>query len=109
LAAGVDQWNFVSALGQPLLPDAGKFAVLVDGKPFPITMVSFKRRQLYAPLARYDLRINNNLYLQLASPVVSNQTVQVVNPDASLWPPTTRFTATADPLRFNPAIHVNQV
>jgi len=84
LAAGVDQWNFVSALGQPMFPGATEFAVLVNGRAVPITAVSFKRRPLYAPLARYDLRINNNLYLQLASPIADNQTVQVVNPDASL-------------------------
>jgi len=109
LAAGVGQWDFVSALGLPMLPASAKFVVLVDGKPDLVSAVSFKRRPLYAPLASYDLRINNDLYLQLASPVASNQTVQVLNPDASLWSPTMRFRATADPLRFNPAIHVNQV
>ena len=85
LAAGVGQWDFVSALGLPMLPASAKFMVLVDGKPDLVSAVSFKRRPLYAPLASYDLRINNDLYLQLASPVASNQTVQVLNPDASLW------------------------
>jgi len=109
LASGVGQWNFVGAQGQPMLPGASEFVVLVNGKTVPVAAVGFKRRPLYAPLASYDLRIDNNLYLQLATPIADNQTVQVLNPDASLWPPLMRFTARANPLRFSPAIHVNQV
>jgi glycosyl hydrolase family 9/cellulase-like Ig domain-containing protein len=109
LSEGVGQWNFVSAQGQPDFPSPAEFVVLVDGKTVPVSVVAFKRRPLYAPLASYDLRIDNDLYLRLATPVADNQTVQVMNPDVSLWVPTTKFTAIADPLRYNPAIHVNQV
>lgn len=109
LAAGVDQWSFVSALGLPAFPSAQEFVVMVNGNPVPISAVAFKRRPLYAPLANYDLRINNDLYLLLGKPISTGQTVRVLNPDASLWPPTMQFTATANPLCFNPAIHVNQV
>ena len=109
LAAGVGQWNFVSAQGPPTLPWPGEFVVLANGRPVRVKAVAFKRRPLYAPLANYDLRIENDLYLQLASPVAEGQTVQVLNPDASLWIPTMRFTGTMNPLRFNPAIHINQV
>lgn len=109
LTAGVDQWNFVTALGQPMFPSPAKFLVLTNGTPVPIAGVGFRRRPLYAPLASYDLRIDNILYLQLAAPLADDQTVQVLNPDASLWPATTRFTASAAPRRFSPAIHVNQV
>ncbi|HWW03065.1 MAG TPA: glycoside hydrolase family 9 protein [Candidatus Acidoferrum sp.] len=109
LAAAVGQWNFVGALGLPNFPRSAEFVVLVNGKMVPVSAVGFKRRPLYAPLTSYDLRIDNNLYLQLAAPIADNQTAQVVNPDASLWAPTMRFMATANPLRYNPAIHVNQV
>src|SRR5205085_5351566 len=34
--------------------------------------------------------------------------IKVTNPNGSLWNASTTFTATVDPLRFNPAIHVNQ-
>src|SRR5204862_4906453 len=68
----------------------------------------FKRRPLYAPLNNYDLRIDNCLYLQLASPVADNVPVQVTNPSGSLWKSNTLFVATTDPLRYSPAIHVNQ-
>src|SRR5205085_10920177 len=30
------------------------------------------------------------------------------NPSGKLWPASMRFTAKADPLRWNPAVHVNQ-
>src|SRR5258705_321590 len=66
LAAGVDKWNFVGAPGLPQFPNASEFVVLADGKTVPIITIAFKRRPLYAPLANYDLRIENDLYLQLA-------------------------------------------
>src|SRR6267142_2450981 len=47
LAAGVDQWNFVSALGLPMFPGAAKFVVLVNSNPVPVSAVAFKRRPLY--------------------------------------------------------------
>lgn len=108
LAAGVGQWNFATTGGQPQLPAAAEFVVLVNDKPDAVTGIGFKRRPLFAPLNNYDLRIDNYLYLQLASPIADNQSVQVVNPDTTLWAPTLQFRATSDPLRFNPAIHVNQ-
>ena len=89
-------------------PSASSFTVTVNGQSVAVQAVGFKRRPLYAPLANYDLRIENDLYLQLASPVSDNQTVQVANPNGSLWSSGTTFSATVDPLRFNPAIHVNQ-
>ena len=110
LVADVGQWNFVNGMGQPSnLPNSQRFVVLVNSNPVPVTAVGFKRRPLYAPLSHYDLRVDNWLYLQLGTPIADNQTVQVTNPDASLWAPTMQFVAKADPLRFNPAIHVNQV
>src|SRR5579859_162621 len=110
LAQSVQQWNFVSGLGlADNMPGPQEFVVLVNGTPDAVTAVGFKRRPLYAPLADYDLRIDNLLYLQLATPIADNQTVVVRNPDASLWTPTMQFTASAGPLRYNPAIHVNQV
>jgi Glycosyl hydrolase family 9/Cellulase N-terminal ig-like domain len=44
----------------------------------------------------------------LATPIADNQTVQVVNTDGTLWSSNMQFVANANPLRFNPAIHVNQ-
>ena len=89
-------------------PSAGSFTVTVNGQAVSVQAVGFKRRPLYAPLANYDLRIENDLYLQLVSPISDNQTVQVANPNGSLWNSGATFSATADPLRFNPAIHVNE-
>ena len=106
--ANPDRWNFAGPPGRPNLPSPSEFVVLVDGKAVPVAAVGFKRRPLYAPLAAYDLRIDNFLYLQLTTPILNHQTVQVMNPEARLWPPTMRFGGSADPLRFNPAIHVNQ-
>ena len=108
--AVVDTWSFVDSTGMILsaLPTASQFTVTVNGQTIAVTAVGFKRRALYAPLNNYDLRIQNSIYLQLASPIADNQSVSVSNPGSSLWPSTMQFTATADPLRYAPAIHVNQ-
>jgi hypothetical protein len=105
--APVTQWNFVNN-GNFTAPSVSAFNVTVNGQTVAVTGVGFKRRPLYAPIETYDLRIENSLYLQLASPVSDNQTVQVRNPDTTLWPATMQYSATVNPLRFSPAIHVNQ-
>jgi hypothetical protein len=101
-------WNFVNASAQITTPATTSFAVVVDGKAVSVQAVGFKRRVLYAPLVVYDLRVENSLYLQLASPVADGQLVQVTNPDNSLWSASTVFSALCDTQRYSPAIHVNQ-
>lgn len=101
-------WDFVDANSRFTAPPAGAFQVTVDGQPVTVTSVGFKRRPLYAPLAGWDLRVGNYLYLRVGTPIAENQTVEVKNSDASLWPASMTFSAKADPLRLSPAIHVNQ-
>jgi len=105
--APVSSWNWVNN-HQLSAPPSSAFAVTVNGKPVAVTAVGFKRSPLAAPLANYDLRIENCLYLELGTPVADNEAVAVTNPDGALWPASMQFTATADPLRYAPAIHVNQ-
>jgi hypothetical protein len=106
--APVSQWDFVNGSGQACLPQAGKFEVVSDGQPIGIRRMGFKRRVLYAPLRRRDLRIGNYLYLELAEAVGDNQTVEVRNPSHDLWPATLQFSATNAALRYSPVLHVNQ-
>jgi hypothetical protein len=105
--AVVTSWNLVNNFVFSA-PPLNAFAVTANGQSVGVQAVGFKRRPLYAPLAAYDLRIENSMYLQLSSPISDNQTIVVQNPNGSLWPATTQFTATVDPLRYSPAIHVNQ-
>jgi len=105
----VEEWDFVNERGDCRLPAPQEFLVSAGDKTIAATAVSFKRRVLYAPLKKRDLRIANCLYLQLAEPVTDGQTVEVRNPSKKLWPPTTRFKAKAGLLRYSPAIHINQV
>src|SRR5882724_5807573 len=107
--ATVTVWNFVGSDGKPRLPDAKEISVQVDGKSDAVSSVGFKRRVLYAPLKQRDLRIGNYLYLQLATPIADNQSVTALNSDRELWSAETHFIAKADPLRWSPAIHVNEV
>ncbi len=102
------EWDFVDAEGRAQLPAGSEFVVLAGEARIGVQQVGFKRRVLYAPLARRDLRIDNGLYLQLNGAIPERQTVEVKNPSAKLWPVHLRFTATMEPLRYSPAIHVNE-
>ncbi|MDQ3815601.1 MAG: glycoside hydrolase family 9 protein, partial [Armatimonadota bacterium] len=104
-----DRWDFVDDNGSLRLPPSAAFRVVVNGAEAPVQAVGFKRRPLYAPLARRDLRIGSFLYLRLAQPIPDGASVQVTNPGSTLWQPEQPFAATAQASRFSPAIHVNQV
>ena len=106
--ATVSNWNFVEADGTSNLPSASEFKVTINNAPASLTSVGFKRRPLYAPLADYDLRIDNRLYLQLANAIPPGQAVRVTNPNASLWPSSIKLSGTYSEQQFSPAIHVNQ-
>ena len=105
--ATVTNWNFVSS-GNLSAPAASSFAVTANGQSVNVQSVGFRRRPIYAPLAPPDLRIGNYIYLQLASSIADGQVVQVKNPSGNLWGSDKQYTATADPFRFSPLIHVNQ-
>src|SRR5438874_11208916 len=70
--ARVEQWNFVNDSGKLQLPGPQDFAVSAGDKNIPVKSVGFKRRVLYAPFKKRDLRIGNYLYLQLAGAVPEN-------------------------------------
>lgn len=105
----VQEWDFVSGEEAQRLPRPDQFLVRVDETTNRVIKVGFRRRVLYAPLKERDLRIGNSLFLQLESPVHDGQSVVVQSMGTRLWPDSDTFTATADPLRWSPAIHVNEV
>jgi hypothetical protein len=106
--ARVTQWDFVDSTQKTHLPAKTEFAVFVDEKSIPVQAIGFKRRVLFAPLKRRDLRIANYLYLQLQKPIAGQQTVVVQNPSGKLWPASNSFSVKSDPFRWSPVIHVNQ-
>ena len=104
----VNQFDLVDGNGQLRLLQATDFVVRAGEAVIPVKAVGFKRRVLYAPFKQRDLRIGNYLYLQLAVPLGDNQVVEVKTSNKTLWPPQWQLTTRTDPLRWNPAIHVNQ-
>lgn len=104
----VDRWDFVGPNFAPRLPAPGAFRVVANDVEIPIAQIGFKRRPLYAPNKVRDLRILSQLYLQLRQPISEGAAVKVLNVEGNLWT-NEDFTAAVEPLRFNPAIHVNQV
>jgi hypothetical protein len=101
-------FDFANDKGKPHLPPARDFTVSAGGRPLAVKLVGFKRRVLYAPLQKRDLRIANYLYLQLAAPVPENETVEVRDSHGKFWPANCHFQAVADPFRSSPVIHVNE-
>jgi hypothetical protein len=107
--APVTEWSFVDSSGTASgLPAPSSLVVQTGAGMATVTQIGFKRRPIYSPLARYDLRIGNALYLTLAAPLADGTTVTVSDPTGTLYATTTPYTTTVDPMRFSPAIHVNQ-
>jgi hypothetical protein len=108
----VDSWDWVDGDGNFTPPDLSSLRVL-STKPggaaeaHEISGTGFKRRVLSAPRNKRELRIANSLYLKLNTPLQDGETVQVTN-DGSLWPTSMEFATAIDPVRYSPAIHVNQ-
>src|SRR4051812_35455750 len=107
--ARVPNWDFVSDTFALSLPATSSFTVTANGQAVAISSTGFKRRPIYAPVKQRDLRIGNNIYLKLSSPIADGAVVEVTNPSGNLWSAPTQFKTTNDALRFNPAIHVNEV
>ena len=108
--ARVNSWDFVGEQSALQLPHTNDFQVLVAGREISVRRVGFKRRVLFAPLKQRDLRIGNDLYLELAGGVSEGQAVVVKNPSGNLWTEgALKFQARMEPLRWSPAIHANQV
>ncbi len=106
--ARVSQWDFIGNDSQLNLPATDQFVVTAGTNRIAVEKIGFKRRPIFAPLKKRDLRIGNYLYLRLANSIPSGEIVEVKTATPKLWPLTTRFVARADPLRWSPAIHVNQ-
>ncbi|MDB6122929.1 MAG: hypothetical protein JWQ71_1922 [Pedosphaera sp.] len=106
--AHIKEWDFADANGQLHLPDPKDFRVSVGGSNIAVTAIGFKRRVLYAPLKKRDLRIGSYLYLKLAAPIADQQTVEVKANNPKLLPANLTLSSTLEPLRWSPATHVNQ-
>ena len=104
--AHIDSWDWVNQ-GSLIPLNTSSVKIIVNGQTNSVASVGFKRRPIYAPLFEWDLRVGNELYVQFNGHIADGATVRVVN-NGSLWPTNMDFVAVADPLRFSPAIHVNQ-
>jgi len=102
----LQEWNFDD---EGKIPGPASFQVSAGGKTISVQRVGFRRRVLYAPIKKFDLRVGNSLLLELAGPIPSGAQVTVTNPDQKIWKPVREFKATMEEGRWSPAIHVNQM
>jgi hypothetical protein len=81
-------WDFTTNTPAP-----DQFLVTSANSTIDVTQVGYKRRVLYASQEQYDLRIENTLYLRLASTnwATSDAIVAVTTNNTTLWPAPTRF------------------
>ena len=93
-------WDFAD----DRLPDPGRFDVKAAGAPIPIAKVGFRRRPIYAPLKKRDLRIGNSLFLELVRPIPEGATVTLTDTDAK---PVAESKAVFQPSRWSPVLHVS--
>ena len=105
----VRQWDFIGANSARNLPEPEAFETTVDGQNVPVLRVGFMRRVLYAPLLGRDLRIRNDLFLELEVAVSDGATIEINHPTGGLWSKPTPYRTTIDEHRLSPVIHVNQV
>jgi hypothetical protein len=70
--AGVVGENFTTHL-----PPPETLAVTANGTPVAVKSVGFKRRLLYAPLDKKDVRLGNWLTLELAQPLAAGANVEI--------------------------------
>jgi hypothetical protein len=110
LSPSILEFTQVSAKAKgPPVPPA--FQVTVGGQKVEVAAVGAKRRVIYAPLARRDLRIATQYYIRVARAIDlqgGSQVVEVRCPSVVPGLPALVATAACDPLRCSPAIHVNQ-
>src|SRR5438105_2666337 len=67
------QWDFADFAGHLRLPSVNKLQVVADGQLVPIHAIGFRRRVVYAPLPKRDLRISNYLYSELPAQILVGQ------------------------------------
>jgi len=98
-------WDFATNL-----PSASNFQVTDNGQACTATVLGFKQWLLYSQYNGSDNRVEKCLYLQLTNSISADDgsVVQVQNSQTNLWPTNMQFVATNSPLRYSPAIHVNQ-
>ena len=107
-AANVDAWAWVDTNRDLHLPAITSVQVEVSGRPVTVQKTGFRRRPLSATLREWDLRLGSSLYLELAEPVQPGDLLRLSTADPDVWDPATVLEVEADPLRWSPAIHVNQ-
>jgi Glycosyl hydrolase family 9/Cellulase N-terminal ig-like domain len=102
-----DSWSFVSS-GAFTAPDATTYQVSVDGQPVTATIGGFRRRPLYAPIAKRDLRIDNRIFITLPTPVSEGSQVTLTTSGWETAGSTKTYSTTLSSSRRSPVVHVNQ-
>jgi hypothetical protein len=96
-------WDWVDAHGREDLPKAGAFEILAGDARILVKAVGFRRRVAYAASGRWDLRLDNRLILELATPLKEGSILRLKGEDAwNGW-----LQARTDPSRRGPALHVD--
>ncbi|MBP7126482.1 glycoside hydrolase family 9 protein [Myxococcota bacterium] len=99
-----ESWDFARE-GSARLPPASSFQVTVQGRTVAVTRVGFRRRPVFGPRGRRDLRLESVLTLHLASDLPDRGEALLANPGGEAWARDRTLRATLDLERPSPAIH----
>lgn len=100
--APLSAWDFAEAL-----PATSDFEVLADGRKITVKSVGFKRRPIYAPLKKRNLRVGNWLYLELTTALPDGARVEVHDRSGKHFPTGAKFEAALSATRVSPVLHVS--
>ena len=89
-------------------PDRATIAVSTGGRRIAVERTGLRRRVLYAPLRRDDLRLGTSVLLALAEPLAEGATVEVALPGV-VGVQASRWTTRLDASRLGPALHASLV
>lgn len=111
LELAVQQWHPGGPpppAGQPVAPSREQVQVSVGDKTVEVAALGLRRRPLAAPLRGEGYLVGSHLFLRLAGEVPPEARVEVRVAGDSPWASPQALASVAHPLRFGPAIHVNQ-
>lgn len=107
IAEDSSTWDFSGGTPAPTVFQVYTNDVAIPG--IAVAAVGFKRRGYYGPLPleNDEHRIECALYLELAAPISEGSLVRVTASNG-LIPAGMKFETSKSPLRYSPAIHVNE-
>ena len=101
-------WHWVDENNTLHLPAFDDLEININGNKASIGRLGFKRRVRFASHKKYDLRIRNQLFIELNAEISDQDQVVLLDPRQQLGLDQKRWQVDVASDRLSPVIHVNQ-